>query len=61
MGASYIHPEDTGLTREKVRAFRDAGFGVNVWTVNSLARANELFNWGATGIFTDVAHLIPRR
>ncbi|MDU5269488.1 MAG: glycerophosphoryl diester phosphodiesterase, partial [Varibaculum cambriense] len=37
------------------------GFGVNVWTVNSLARANELFNWGATGIFTDVAHLIPRR
>ena len=61
VGASYIHPEDAALTREKVRAFRDAGFGVNVWTVNSPARANELFNWGATGIFTDVAHLIPRR
>ncbi|MDU5541227.1 glycerophosphoryl diester phosphodiesterase [Varibaculum cambriense] len=61
VGASYIHPEDAGLTREKVRAFRDAGFGVNVWTVNSPARANELFNWGVTGVFTDTAHLIPLR
>lgn len=61
VGATYIHPEDTGLTREKVRAFREAGFGVNVWTVNSPARANELFNWGVTGIFTDVAHQIPAR
>ncbi|MCI5825610.1 MAG: glycerophosphoryl diester phosphodiesterase [Arcanobacterium sp.] len=55
VGATYIHPENTGLTPEKVAAFRDAGFGVNVWTVNSKARANELFNWGATGVFTDVA------
>ena len=60
VGADYIHPENTGLTREKVRAFRDAGFGVNVWTVNSPARANELFNWGATGVFSDVAdQLLP--
>ena len=55
VGADYIHPEDRGLTREKVEAFRDAGFGVNVWTVNSSARANELFHWGATGVFTDIA------
>lgn len=55
VGADYIHPEDTGLTRERVQAFRQAGFGVNVWTVNSLARANQLFNWGATGVFTDIA------
>lgn len=55
VGADYIHPEDKGLTRQKVQEFRDAGFGVNVWTVNSLSRANELFNWGCTGVFTDIA------
>lgn len=60
VGADYIHPENTGLTRDKVRAFRDAGFGVNVWTVNSPARANELFNWGVTGIFSDVADKIAQ-
>ncbi|MBM7824623.1 glycerophosphoryl diester phosphodiesterase [Arcanobacterium pluranimalium] len=56
VGATYIHPEDASLTPERVAAFRDAGFGVNVWTVNSKARANELFNWGVTGVFTDIAH-----
>ncbi|VEI13556.1 glycerophosphoryl diester phosphodiesterase [Trueperella bialowiezensis] len=56
--ADYIHPESAGLTHEMVRAFRKAGFGVNVWTVNSPARANELFNWGATGVFSDVPHLL---
>ena len=60
VGADYIHPEDSGLTREKVQAFRRAGYGVNVWTINSLSRANELFNWGVTGVFSDIAHQIPR-
>ncbi|MDO4412897.1 glycerophosphoryl diester phosphodiesterase [Cutibacterium sp.] len=55
VGATYIHPEDRDLTRERVAAFRDAGFGVNVWTVNSVARAHELFNWGVEGVFTDCA------
>lgn len=55
VGASYIHPEDAGLTKTMVQSFREAGFGVNVWTVNSKARANELFNWGVTGVFTDIA------
>lgn len=59
VGADYIHPEDVGLTHSKIQAFRDAGFGVNVWTVNSRERANQLFNWGATGVFTDVADKIP--
>ncbi|QXT62794.1 glycerophosphodiester phosphodiesterase family protein [Tessaracoccus palaemonis] len=58
-GATYIHVEDRGLTREKVHAFTAAGYGVNVYTVNSHARANQLFNWGASGVFTDVADLYP--
>ncbi|KTF03585.1 Glycerophosphoryl diester phosphodiesterase [Trueperella bernardiae] len=57
--ADHIHPDSRGLTREMVRAFRDAGYGVNVWTVNSPARANELFNWGVTGVFSDVPHTLP--
>ncbi|WP_315582764.1 glycerophosphoryl diester phosphodiesterase [Actinomyces viscosus] len=60
VGADYIHPEDSSLTREQVQAFRAEGYGVNVWTVNSLSRANELFNWDVTGVFSDIAHQIPR-
>lgn len=52
-GASYVHPQNKGLTRERVEAFRAAGYGVNVWTVNDAERAKELFDWGCTGIFTD--------
>lgn len=61
VGADYIHPDDSTLTRTQVQAFREAGYGVNVWTVNSPARANELFNWGVTGIFTDVAHQMLKK
>ena len=32
---------------------RDAGFDVNVWTVNDVDQALELASWGVTGIFTD--------
>lgn len=60
VGADYIHPDAKGLTKEKVQEFNRAGFGVNVWTVNDLAQANKLFNWGVSGIFTDIAHLIPQ-
>lgn len=55
VGADAIHPEDAGLTRADVDAYRGAGFDVNVWTVNDRARANELINWGVTGIITDHA------
>lgn len=58
-GASYIHPDVEGLTRDQVQAFTEAGYGVNVYTVNSPDRVNQLFNWGATGVSTDVAELYP--
>ncbi|MDK7742220.1 glycerophosphoryl diester phosphodiesterase [Helcobacillus massiliensis] len=59
-GAGIVHPQDRGLTRAEVETMRAAGFDVNVWTVNDPARANQLLNWGATGICTDVAHLLIR-
>lgn len=55
VGATYIHPDDAHMRPEYIAAFREAGYGVNVWTVNSKARANELFNWGASAVFTDIA------
>ncbi len=55
VGATYAHLENEGLTEAIVKAITSAGYGVSVWTVNDRARANELFNWGCTGIFSDVA------
>lgn len=53
IGAQAAHLEERGLTRATVHTLREAGYEVNIWTVNSPARANELKNWGATGVFTD--------
>lgn len=54
-GATYIHPEDKDLTEQMVQEVRSKGMGVNVWTVNDPNRAKQLFSWGATGVFTDIA------
>ncbi|PMH42164.1 glycerophosphoryl diester phosphodiesterase [Vibrio sp. 10N.286.49.B3] len=59
--ADYIHPENSTLTREQVQAFKNAGYKVNVYTVNNLARANQLFNWGVDGICTDIAQNFPSK
>ncbi|MDD2451093.1 MAG: glycerophosphodiester phosphodiesterase family protein [Sulfurovum sp.] len=47
------HPEDKITTREIVERVRDAGFFVNVYTVNDPVRQQELFSWGVNGVFTD--------
>ena len=41
------------LTQAEVAQMREAGFDVNVWTVNDVDQALELASWGVTGIFTD--------
>lgn len=53
VSAEAINPSNEGLDPEKVAEIRGFGYGVNVWTVNSAQRAEQLFTWGATGIFTD--------
>lgn len=47
------HPEEKITTRKIVERVRDAGFFVNVFTVNDPARQQELFSWGVNGVFTD--------
>ncbi len=59
LGAVAIHPGDLGLEAGHVRQFTDAGLAVNVWTVNSVDRAAELFGWGVGAVFTDVAQDFP--
>lgn len=56
LGARAVHPAQAGLSRDRVEEIRALGYGVNVWTVNTRERAVELFDWGATGIFTDRVH-----
>jgi glycerophosphoryl diester phosphodiesterase len=53
VGASVIHPDNRTLTQNQLHAMLQAGFAVNVWTVNDPKRQRELYAWGASGIFTD--------
>ncbi|WP_082181137.1 glycerophosphodiester phosphodiesterase family protein [Actinomyces timonensis] len=56
LGVEAINPADEGLERALVEEIRALGYGVNVWTINSPQRAEELFSWGVSGIFTDRIH-----
>ena len=53
LGCRAINPDDEGLRESEVAEMLDAGFEVNVWTVDDLDRARELASWGVTGIFTN--------
>lgn len=53
--AKIVNTEDEKLTKAKVKMVKEAGYELNVWTVNKPARANQLANWGVDGIFTDYA------
>ena len=48
------HPEDRITKQKTVAKLREAGFFVNVFTVNKTKRQKELFDWGVNGIFTDL-------
>ena len=47
------HPEDKITNKKTVADLREAGFCVNVFTVNKTKRKKKLFDWGVNGIFTD--------
>jgi glycerophosphoryl diester phosphodiesterase len=55
--ASAYHPSDAIVDRATVKTLRSAGFGVNVYTVNSTERQKQLFTMGVTAVFTDFPHL----
>jgi len=53
--AKIIHPVSNGLTKEKIKKMQDYGYQINVWTVDSISRARELFSYGVDGVFTNIA------
>ncbi|GKQ43255.1 glycerophosphoryl diester phosphodiesterase [Companilactobacillus sp. RD055328] len=53
--AKVINVENKTLTKEQVNKFKEQGYEVNVWTVNDKKRAEQLFDWGVDGIFTNIA------
>jgi len=53
LNVDACHLDDTITDENTVRSLREAGFVVNVYTVNDSARQNELFQWGVNGVFTD--------
>lgn len=54
-----IHPCGQDLTEADVHEMLDAGFDVNVWTVNSLEDARTAAKWGVSSIFTDRVQDFP--
>lgn len=52
-----VHIEDEGLTKSKIQMIKKYNYDINVYTVDKKDRANQLFNWGADGIFTNKAHI----
>ena len=59
LDAAAMHPGVRRVDRKGVAKFREAGYGVNVWTVNSVKKARKLAEWGVTGVFTDRAQDFP--
>lgn len=59
LNAAALHPGKRRVDKKSVARFREAGYGVNVWTVNSLATAEKLVGWGVTGVFSDRAQDFP--
>lgn len=54
-GSNIVNIEDAKLSQARVKMIKNAGYTLNVWTVNKSLRANQLANWGVDGIFTDHA------
>lgn len=62
LGCIGLNLNDKHTTHDLVRAIRDEGHTVAVWTVNDYSRALELLEWGCNGIFTDeIVDMAPAR
>lgn len=57
LGVAAYHPANDITDVSLIKKLRAAGLGVNVYTVNSEKRQQELFAMGATAIFTDFPKL----
>ena len=54
-----MHLNAGSVTQARVRAIKEAGYGVCVYTVNRKGLAEKFFDWGVDAVFSDypdVAH-----
>lgn len=56
--ATTLHCGHTGLTQARAKEIRAAGYPLFCYTVNHGGRAQELFGWGVSGVFTDAPEQI---
>lgn len=60
-GATAVGLAARLVTESRVRAAREAGLDVYVWTVNEPALMDRLIGWKVTGIITDLPDLLRSR
>jgi glycerophosphoryl diester phosphodiesterase len=60
LGAQSYHPDANLILPGSIRRLRNAGFGVNIWTVNDQAVMRRLIKAGASGIITDFPQLLKK-
>ncbi len=53
LGCIALHAPEEGTSSERIARFQAAGYAVLVWTVNDMARAQQLLDWGVNGVITD--------
>ncbi|WP_165767222.1 glycerophosphoryl diester phosphodiesterase [Parendozoicomonas haliclonae] len=53
VNAATVHANQRKLTQKKVQEVCEAGYELYCYTVNDAQKARQLFEWGASGIFTD--------
>ena len=54
------HPYYTMLADNEISALQQAGFTINLWTVNDQAHMTRLINAGVNGIITDFPQVLSR-
>jgi glycerophosphoryl diester phosphodiesterase len=53
-----VHADHRGLHPALVAEVRESGYPLFAYTVNDPGRANTLFGWGVTSVFSDVPHIL---
>ncbi|QJR14727.1 glycerophosphodiester phosphodiesterase [Usitatibacter palustris] len=59
--AASLHTSHKNLLRADVDRAHKLGLRVMIYTVNDIARAEELFSWGVDGMFTDNLRVFAER
>jgi glycerophosphoryl diester phosphodiesterase len=57
-GCATIHADHRRLYPALVAEIRESGYPLLAYTVNDPGRANTLFSWGVTSVFSDFPHIL---